>query len=101
VFVIQSILIFDMAAMVTMLSLLALSKRIGEALKIPKWYRILFLTTLMTFAASGIDAFHDSFSDPVFGITAMTLRVVAAIVAFATCLPYWKWLFSEYFFKQG
>jgi hypothetical protein len=100
-FVIQSILIFDMAAMVTMLSLLALSKRIGEALKIPKWYRVLFFTTLMTFVASSIDAFHDSFADPVFGITAMTLRVAAAVIAFIACLPYWNWLFSEYFFKQG
>jgi hypothetical protein len=100
-YVLQGLLIFDMSSMVLMLVLLYLSRRLGEALKIAPYYRLLYVTTVLIFIASGIDAFHESFPDPYFGTISIIIRAAAGCIAVAACLPYWKWLFAEYFFKQG
>jgi hypothetical protein len=100
-FVLQGLLVFDMAAMVTMLILSYLSRELGNALKIKPYYRFLYVTTVLIFIASGIDAFHDAFPDPLFGTISIIIRTMAGSIAICACLPYWKWLFAEYFFKQG
>ena len=97
---IQSIFVVDMAAMVSMVVLANLSKRLGEALKIRSYYRMFYLTTVLVFAAFGIDTFHEGLRSPFLGILSISLRAAGAALALLSCLPYWKWIFPEYFHRR-
>ena len=94
---IQGLLLFDVSAMVSMIVLADLSRRLGEALKVPPYYRLLYAATALVFAEFSIDAFRESLQSPLLELLAAALRCAGGIAAFATCLPYWKWLFGEFF----
>jgi hypothetical protein len=93
----QSLFISDMATMVSMLVLASLSQRLGEALKIPPYYRVLFVTTAVVFVAFGLDTFRETLNAPLLQITAIAMRAVATSVAVVVSLRYWRWVFSEFF----
>lgn len=96
----QSIFMVDIAMMIAMLVLANLSKRLGEALKVPPFYRILYVSATCVFAALAIDTFHATLQYPVLNLISMYTRAAAGVLACLTCLPYWKWLFGEFFSRQ-
>jgi hypothetical protein len=101
---VPNLIILDTAAAVIMIVLASLSRRLGEALKIRPYYRLIYAAVTLLLAASLINAV---FYDPAAAATARTaldvvpagLRFTAGIIAAASCLRYWKWLFSEYLKK--
>jgi hypothetical protein len=97
---IQSVLVFDLAAILSMLVVANLSKRLGEALKIRPYYQLLYLAAILVFAAFSIDTFLEPLHPSTLDMVSVTLRCVAGIVALPACLPYWKWLFPEYFHRR-
>lgn len=96
----QSLFVVDMAMMFGMLVLADLSRRLGEALKVRPYYRLLYVTTAFVFVAFGIDTFRETLQYPVLNVVSMALRACAGALAVVVCLPYWKWLFPEFFNPQ-
>jgi hypothetical protein len=92
----KSLFVFDLSAILIMLIISHLSSRLGEALKIRPYYRLLYLSAAAIAASACMDAVFRAEHSQLLGIAAMALRAVAACVALCTCLPYWKWLFAEY-----
>jgi hypothetical protein len=93
----QSLFVFDIAAMVAMIVLANLSKRLGDALNTPPWYRLLYATTACVFAAFALDTFRESLHSEVLTLIAVGLRALAGVLALYALLQYWKWLFAEFF----
>jgi hypothetical protein len=97
--VLHTLALFDASAILTMIILAYLSRRLGEALKIPPFYRILYLTSgFIACAAIGETISND------IGLTVpqsipMLVRLASAGTAFLVCLKYWNWAFSEYLRK--
>jgi len=96
----QGIIVFDLSAMVLMLILSNLSKRLGEALKIAPFYRLLFVTAGMMFCAAALDAARGVIQVRAMDLVTVVVRITAGVCAAFACLPYWKWLFTEYFYKK-
>lgn len=96
----QAMFLFDVSAMVIMVILAYLSKRLGEALKIPPYYRLLYVTALLILIASGLDTLQQTAQGALLPKVTMAVRAVSACAALGVCLPYWKWLFSEYFLSK-
>ena len=100
---IPSLIILDLAAAALMTVLASLSRRLGTALKIAPYYRfthvavvMVLIAALMNAVMSGTAALH---GNPLMDVIAEALRLCAGIIAVASCLRYWKWLFSEYLKK--
>ena len=96
----QSLFVVDMSVMVTMVVLADLSRRLGEALKIRPYYRTLYVTIGMVFAAFVLDAFRETLPYRVLDLVAIAMRAVAGVLGIVVCLPYWRWLFTEFFHTQ-
>ncbi|MFP4416602.1 MAG: hypothetical protein ACOC41_01165 [Chitinivibrionales bacterium] len=95
----ESLLILDAAMIILMVVLASLSKRLGEALKIPPVYRMLHVGVIIILgsaALSGIVTIAGE-SESLLILSAVVLRVAAGIIAVISSLRYWHWLFSEYF----
>ena len=93
-----SLTFFDIQSIIVMLVLAYLSKRLGEALKIPPVYKILYATSLIIAIASILDNLSTSYHImPAMPLVSMALRFFACAGAFLIALRYWKWLFSEFF----
>lgn len=93
----QEILFFDVAMVIFMLVLAHLSSRLGEALRIPPFYKFLFSTAGVTIGALVLDVLASVISVPGFLRIALFLRFFAGIVACIVVLRYWFWVFSEFF----
>ncbi len=96
----ESLIILDVAMIILMLVLASLSKRLGEAMKIPPVYHawtvgVVFI--LIAAALSGIDTIANDTTVPLMTMTAISLRVAAGALSVVASLRYWHWLFSEYF----
>jgi hypothetical protein len=95
----QSLTLFDASAMLVMIIIAYLSHRLGEALKIPPYYRILYLTSFVL----AVTAFGDTVGADLYvhipQSILMLLRFVSASVAFFVGLRYWNWAFTEYMKK--
>ena len=96
----QSLFVVDMAVMVTMVVLADLSRRLGEALKIRPYYRMLYVTMGMVFAAFVIDAFRETLPYHVLDLVAISVRAAGGVLGVIACLPYWRWLFAEFLHTQ-
>ena len=94
----ESILLFDVAAIGLMLLIAYLSRRLGDALKIPPYFRLLYLAVLCIIVASFIDIYKDTQNTSVLYL-ANILRVSSGIGALAVCFRYWNWLIPEYIKK--
>jgi hypothetical protein len=92
----QPLFFFDVAAVIMMLVLAYLSKRLGEAMHIRPYYLILFVTAALIVAASGLETIPRTLSFDFMALLANSLRFAAAAAAFAVALRYWKWLFAEF-----
>jgi hypothetical protein len=89
--------VVDISVMVGMLVLANLSSRYGDAMKIPPYHRILYVTTAIVFLAFGVDTFRESLRIASMDLVTIGMRALAGAVALVVCLPYWRWLFSEFF----
>jgi hypothetical protein len=93
----HGLILFDIATVMAMTVIAYLSKSMGEALKIPSYYKILYVTSmLVTFAAIADSVPHAMFF-PFSKTVTMGLRCIAGVLALPVCLRYWKWLISEFF----
>ncbi len=87
---------FDIATMLLMLILAYLSKRLGEAMKIKAYYKILYCTAFLVLAATGIDFATTTLSFHISEYIPLVMRLLSSIAAFLVCLRYWNWLFPEF-----
>jgi hypothetical protein len=92
----QPMFFFDVTAVIMMLALAYLSKRIGEAMHIRPYYIILIATAALIAIASGLETIPQPISYEFTRILANAIRFAAAAAAFVVALRYWKWLFSEF-----
>lgn len=93
----QSIFFFDVSAIIFMVVLAYLSNRLGEALKIPPWYKILYGTAVLIIAASVLDVLSGIIPVPSIMKISLFIRFLAGIVSCGIVLRYWMWVFSEFF----
>jgi hypothetical protein len=98
---VHSLFFFDISFVITMIVIAYLSKRLGEALKIKSFYKLLYITSFLVVCASGLDAVSGAFgtidkSNATLFIS-MILRLLSGITAFFVCLRYWSWIFPEFF----
>jgi hypothetical protein len=92
----QPLFFFDVTAVSMMLVLAYLSKRVGEAMHIRRYYVILFATAAVVVAASGLETIPQSLSIERISLLTNSMRFIASVAAFAVALRYWKWLFIEF-----
>lgn len=92
-----TMVLLDCSAVISMLILAYLSKRLGNALKVRPYFILLYVTAVLVAVAAGVDIAAMSFSAPHWPRFSLYLRGIAGCIAFGVCLRYWKWLFSEFF----
>lgn len=93
----RGILFFDIAIIFFMLVLAYLSNRLGEALKIKPYYKILYLTSIMIILAASIDALTEITVFSFLIKPAVFIRFLAGAIALVIVLRYWGWIFFEFF----
>jgi hypothetical protein len=93
----HGLILFDIAAVMAMMVVAYLSKNMGEALKIPPYYKILYVTAMFITFAAIADSVPRNILFPFSKTVTMGLRCAAGIIALPVCLRYWKWLISEFF----
>lgn len=93
----EFLFIYDIAAIMLMLLVSYLSRRLGEALKIPPYYRILYFTAFAVFAAFALETIFPS--ERLGTGIPLAIRCSAGAIALVTTFRYWGWLVSE-FIKQ-
>jgi hypothetical protein len=95
----HSIILFDASVVVIMLIIAYLSRRIGEALKIKPYYRILYVTSLVIALTALGDIVLNDVNIHINQLIPMGLRLASTCTAFFVSLRYWSWAFSEYLRK--
>jgi uncharacterized phage infection (PIP) family protein YhgE len=93
--------VYDFAAIIIMVLLAFLSRGMGEALKIPPFFRILYGAAFLILCAFIIDTIRRNIALPLPLSFTMVLRCGAAIAALLACLRYWNWLFAEFIKLKG
>lgn len=92
----EMIIIIDLSVFLLLIVLANLSRRIGEALMIPGYYRILFYMSGIIAFSSLVDIFIKGIENVEYIHTiTLIVRSVAAIVSIPVCYKYWKWLLKE------
>lgn len=91
------IFFFDVSAIIFMFVLAYLSNRLGEALKIPPWYKVLYGTAVMIITASVLDVLSGIMPVPSIMKISLFIRFLAGIISCGIVLRYWMWVFSEFF----
>jgi hypothetical protein len=95
----HSIIFFDISTVIIIFILAYLSKSLGDALKIPPYYKILYIASFSIAFISITETIGKdigiNFSFDIY----MILRFILVFIAFIVCLKYWKWVFIEYFKK--
>jgi hypothetical protein len=92
----HSLILFDASAILAMFIIAYLSRRLGEALKIRPYYRILYVTAVLLAVAAIVDVISNDFNIHVPQGVPILVRFASAGAAFLVCLKYWNWAFSEY-----
>jgi hypothetical protein len=94
----SALIVFDIAVCVMLAVLASLSARLGGALKIGPWYRLLYFACALVMLALITDTLVISGSIPHVKLRVLTLglRCIAGILGVLTSLRYWKWLFAEF-----
>lgn len=93
----QGIIFFDVSIVIFMLVLAYLSSRLGEALKIPAYYKILYSTAGCIIGALILDVLATIIAAPLFLKIALYIRFLAGLIACIVVFRYWIWVFSEFF----
>jgi hypothetical protein len=95
---VHAIIFFDIAAIMAMLVVATLSKTIGEPLKIPPYYKLLYGASALLAAAALMDIVPPTNTALyVPAVFLMGMRCLAGLIAIPVCQRYWKFLISEYF----
>jgi hypothetical protein len=92
-----AMILFDLSIVVSFFVLAYLSRKMGDALKIPPYYRVLYFSAFLTVVASGLDVAVKGYGITCSPIITLVMRVCAGAAAIGICLRYWGWLFSEFF----
>jgi chromate transport protein ChrA len=92
----QALVLLDISSILLMVVLAYLSKRLGDAMKIGSFFKILYITSIIIICASGIDFIAVYFNNQLFPLLTLSLRFIAGLAAFIVCMIYWKWLFSAF-----
>jgi len=92
----QFIFLFDISTILLMLILAYLSKRLGEAMKIKSYYKILYFTAFLVATATGTDFVTKTFGIQLPFYFSLIIRLISSVTAFLICLKYWHWLFPEF-----
>jgi hypothetical protein len=92
----QFIFLFDISTILLMLILAYLSKRLGEAMKINSYYKMLYFTAFLIATATGTDFVTKTFCLQIPFFITLIIRLISSITAFLICLKYWNWLFPEF-----
>jgi len=91
--------ILDVSVFILMLILAELSKRIGEALKVPPFYHYYYTcAALLVFLVAVDIGFPMAFPDVAHNdilTTTLALRACLVLSTFPVAMIYWRWLFSE------
>ena len=95
--ILHAIFFFDIAAIMAMLVVASLSKTIGEALKIPPYYKLFYCTSILIAAAALADSLPSNAILSVPSVIPMILHCLAGLITIPVCQRYWKFLISEYF----
>ena len=93
----QGIFFIDVSFIIFMFVLAYLSKRLGEALKIPPYYKMLYISAIMIIGALIIDVLSEILTIPSVDKISLFIRFTAGFIACAIVLRYWVWVFSEFF----
>ncbi len=98
---IQNVFFLDISVIIILMIIAYLSKRLGEALKKPAFYKLLYTGVACIIAAAIVNTITTnklfSLSNNVTHTITMLMRFVAGFISVFACLQYWKWLFSEIF----
>ncbi len=92
----HTLTLFDASAILSMYVLAYLSRRLGEALKVPPFYRILYLTAVLIAVAAVGETISNDIGIHIPHSIPMAVRLISACAAFLVCLKYWNWAFLEY-----
>ena len=94
------IILLDAAAVALCAVFASLSRSLGEALKTPRYYVVFHVAIVFVSMAALADILSTSgilHLQGVFDLIPRFLRGIAGVLAVATALRYWKWLFPEFF----
>jgi hypothetical protein len=101
----HSIIFLDISAVAILLVLADLSKRLGEALKTPSYYKLFYGGVVFVVLAAVINSIaFNNYVDVTRQVSVsivfpMALRFVAGVCAVFASLQYWRWLITELFKK--
>jgi len=95
----DSVHILDVSVFLLMLILAELSKRIGEALKVPHFYHYYYTCAILLILLVIVDMASPFFmpaaaKDEILSVT-IALRAGLVLLTFPVAMIYWRWLFSE------
>ncbi len=94
----DTLFVIDITMVVLLMVMANLSQRIGDALRVPKYYTIFYGSVAIIVTVGFIDTVLISSnlasSDSVKTITAM-IRVIAITISIPVALRYWHWLLKE------
>jgi hypothetical protein len=93
------IVILDIAVIIILTVLAYLSKRLGDALKKPPYYKLYYIGIILVLAGVIINTISASDVIPaaqrLFEGISTGLRCVSGVLAVFASLQYWRWLFNE------
>ncbi len=97
---VHTIVFLDIAVIVILFVLAYLSKRLGEALKTPPYYKLFYIGVIIIAATMVIHAVSMNTVTPIIPKVSNTflmgIRFLAGFLAVIASLQYWRWLFSEF-----
>jgi len=91
--------IIDISVFLLLLILAELSKKIGEALKVPPFYHYYYICAVLLVSFVAIDLILPLFQPSMIKIdvlvVTLALRAGLVLSTFPIAMIYWRWLFSE------
>ncbi len=98
---VYTIVFLDIAVIIIFLVLAYLSKRLGEALKTPPFYKLFYVGAVVIAVTMVIQVFSMIIVTPILSQISdsvlMGMRFLSGFLAVVASLQYWRWLFSEFF----
>jgi uncharacterized membrane protein len=93
----HAFIFFDIAAIMALVVVASLSKPMGEAQKIPAYYKLFYVSSVLLAVAALADSIPSNAILSIPAVVPMGMRCLAGFIAFPVCQRYWKFLISEYF----
>ncbi|MBN1981313.1 MAG: hypothetical protein JW795_07280 [Chitinivibrionales bacterium] len=99
---VQHIIFLDLSVFIMMIVLANLSRRIGEAMEKPPYYKLLYGASILVALAAVISTITANLSTEQALISQtipMGMRCFAGLLSVFSTLQYWQWLFSASNFR--